>query len=62
VVLWEIHGCVAKAENPAVAFDLIDIVNKAASVILKCRNVGHAPTGLSKEQLDELARAFNLGE
>ncbi|GAB4343967.1 MAG: rhamnulose-1-phosphate aldolase [Candidatus Abyssubacteria bacterium] len=62
VVLWEIHGCVAKAESPAVAFDLIDIVNKAASVILKCRSVGHIPTGLTKEQIDELARTFNLGE
>ncbi|MBI5117859.1 rhamnulose-1-phosphate aldolase [Candidatus Poribacteria bacterium] len=62
VVLWEMHGCVAKAESPAVAFDLIDVLNKAASIVLKCRSVGHVPTGLGKEQIDELAREFNLGE
>ena len=62
VVLWEMHGCVAKAEGPLVAFDLIDIAAKAASMVLKCRSVGYNPTGLTKEQLDELVREFNLEE
>ncbi len=62
VVLWEMHGCVAKAKQPTEAFDLIDITAKAASMVLMCRSVGHVPTGLSKEQLDELVREFRLKE
>lgn len=62
VVLWEMHGCVAKAREPKQAFDLIDIAAKAASMVLTCRSIGHVPTGLSKEQLDELVRTFNLRE
>jgi len=60
VVLWEIHGCVAKARSPMEAFDLIDIVNKAASLVLTCRSAGHVPTGLSEQQLRELAQEFDL--
>jgi rhamnulose-1-phosphate aldolase len=62
VVLWEMHGCVAKAEQPMEAFDLVDIASKAASLVLMCHSVGHTPTGLSKERLDELVRTFRLKE
>ena len=62
VVLWEMHGCVAKAVMPMEAFDLIDIVTKAAGLLLLCRSAGHTPTGLSKEQLDEIVRTFGLEE
>ena len=62
VVLWEIHGSVSKAKEPMDAFDLIDIANKAASIVLLCRSAGHKPTGLRKEQLDEIARTFKLEE
>ncbi len=62
VVLWEMHGCVARAETPMDAFDLIDIATKAASLVLTCRSVGHIPTGLDKERLDELVREFGLEE
>jgi rhamnulose-1-phosphate aldolase len=62
VVLWEIHGSVSKAKEPMVAFDLIDIANKAASIVLLCRAAGHVPTGLSKEQLDDIVRTFKLEE
>lgn len=62
VVLWEMHGCVARAKGPTRAFDLVDIVTKAASLVLKCRSVGHTPTGLTKDQLDELVREFDLKE
>ncbi|RJP25791.1 MAG: rhamnulose-1-phosphate aldolase [Candidatus Abyssobacteria bacterium SURF_5] len=62
VVLWEIHGSVSRAKEPMVAFDLIDIANKAASIVLMCRSAGHTPTGLTKEQLDEIARTFKLEE
>lgn len=60
VVLWEMHGCVAKAAGPMVAFDLIDIANKAAIIVLKCRAAGHAPAGLSERQLEDLVRTFGL--
>lgn len=60
VVLWEIHGVVAKAKSPMEGFDLIDIANKAASLVLMCRSVGHIPTGLSKEQLEALTKEFDL--
>ncbi len=62
VVLWEMHGCVAGAKTPMEAFDLVDIATKAASLVLTCRGVGHIPTGLTKEQLDELTREFKLEE
>ena len=62
VVLWEMHGCVARAIEPMVAFDLIDIAAKAASMVLMCRSAGHVPTGLTDEQIDELVREFNLEE
>lgn len=62
VVLWEMHGCVARAKEPMEAFDLVDIASKAASLALMCRSVGHTPTGLSKEQIDELVQAFRLKE
>ncbi len=62
VVLWEWHGCVAKAIEVAKAFDLIDIVNKAAKLVLMCRSVGYTPGGLNQEQLDELVRVFGLME
>jgi rhamnulose-1-phosphate aldolase len=60
LVLWEIHGSVSRAKEPMVAFDLIDIANKAASIVLLCRAAGHTPTGLSEEQLNEISRTFNL--
>jgi rhamnulose-1-phosphate aldolase len=62
VVLWEMHGCVAKAREPMQAFDLVDIVTKAASLVLKCRSAGHTPTGLTRSQLAELVQEFNLKE
>jgi rhamnulose-1-phosphate aldolase len=62
LVLWEIHGSVSRAKMPMEAFDLVDIANKAASIALMCRSVGHTPTGLSKEKLDELVRIFKLEE
>jgi len=62
VVLWEMHGCVAKARTAGEAFDLIDIATKAAKVLLLCRSAGHIPTGLTKQQLDELVRTFKLKE
>jgi rhamnulose-1-phosphate aldolase len=58
--LWEKHGCVSVERDVLGAFDLIDTANKAAEIYLLCRNAGQEPQGLDAEQLDELARAFDL--
>lgn len=61
-VVWEKHGCLAIGPNIVEAFDMIDTLNKAASLILLCKSAGLTPQGLTKEQLDEMARVFNLKE
>lgn len=62
VALWQFHGCVAIGTDLSIAFDLIDIVNKAATMILHCRKAGYVPEGLSAENLQELVRRFDLDE
>ncbi len=62
VVLWEMHGCLATGSDVHQAFDLIDTLNKAARILLYCRQSGITPIGLQKAQLDELVEAFNLKE
>jgi rhamnulose-1-phosphate aldolase len=62
IALWQLHGCVAIGTEVMEAFDLIDTLNKAAGMILLCRGAGYIPSGLTKEQLAELVRAFNLKE
>jgi rhamnulose-1-phosphate aldolase len=58
VILWEKHGCAAIADNPAEAFDLLDLVNKAAQIFFICKNAGYEPDGLSNKQLAEIAHIF----
>ncbi len=60
VILWEKHGCLAVAESPAQAFDLIDIVDKSAGIYLKCKAAGHQPMGLTDDQIMELRNTFQL--
>ena len=45
VVLWEKHGAVAAGEGPMEAFDYIDVLNKAATIVLKCMSAGFEPEG-----------------
>lgn len=59
VILWEKHGCAAVADDPVEAFDLIDIVNKAAQIFFICKNAGYEPEGLSTGQLAEIDGTFN---
>lgn len=56
VVLWEKHGCLAIGTDVFEAFDLIDAVNKAAEIFFICQSAGFEPSGLSQEQLAELAK------
>jgi rhamnulose-1-phosphate aldolase len=60
--LWEKHGCVCVGRDVLEAFDLIDTVDKAAEIYLLCCNAGHPPQGLDSDQLDELARTFDLDQ
>lgn len=60
IVLWEKHGCLATATDLYGAFDLIDIIAKAATIYFDCRSAGFTPAGLSRQQLAELKRAFGI--
>lgn len=42
-VLWEKHGCITTGINVNEAFDLMDILNKAAEVFLICKSAGYEP-------------------
>ena len=58
VVMWEKHGALAVGEGPLEAFDLIDAMNKAATLYLLCKNTGVPPRGLTREQIHEIGLAF----
>lgn len=55
VILWAMHGCLAVESSLADAFDLVDILEKAAHTYLVCRAAGFRPTGLSESDLQALA-------
>jgi rhamnulose-1-phosphate aldolase len=42
-VLWEKHGCITTGIDVNEAFDLMDILNKAAQVFLICKSAGFEP-------------------
>ncbi len=58
VVMWEKHGALAVGRDPLEAFDLIDAMNKAATLYLLCKQTGAAPQGLTREQIHEIGRTF----
>ncbi len=58
VVMWEKHGALAVGKDPLEAFDLIDAMNKSATLYLLCKNTGQKPQGLTKEQIDEIGHTF----
>jgi len=60
VVLWGKHGAIASGPGALEAFDYIDVANKGATVFLKCLESGFTPEGMSKKEMEELARAFKL--
>jgi len=59
VMVWEKHGCAAVGVDPFEAFDLIDIINKAAQIFFICKAAGYQPAGLNIEQLFELDKVYN---
>ena len=60
VVMWEKHGVCAVGPDIMEAFDQVDVLSKAAQIYLTAKSMGFEPTGTSKEQMEELQRAFNL--
>ncbi len=60
VVLWEKHGVCAVAEDIFEAFDMVDTLAKSAEIYRSARSMGFVPDGMSREQMDEIKRAFNL--
>ncbi len=58
VVLWEKHGGLAVGKDPDEAFDLLDAMNKSATLYLLCLHTGQKPQGLTREQIEEIGRTF----
>lgn len=60
VVLWEKHGVFAKGLDVMDAFDQIDVLSKSAKIYIDSKCMGFEPEGMSKEQMAEMTKAFNL--
>lgn len=60
VALWEKHGAITTAEDIEKAWDLLDVANKGAKLLLNSWAAGFKPNGLSKEQLKDLEKLFKL--
>ncbi|MBT3173475.1 MAG: rhamnulose-1-phosphate aldolase [Lentimicrobiaceae bacterium] len=56
IALWEKHGVFAIAEDIQKCYDLIEIAAKAVKIFLLCKDSGVEPTGLNKDQLNELRK------
>ncbi len=56
VVMWEKHGALAVGADPDEAFDLVEAMNKAATLYLLCKQTGREPQGLTREQIVEIRR------
>ena len=51
VVLWEKHGIVVSGKNVSEASDRVEILEKAAGILLKILCLGEEPSGISKIKL-----------
>lgn len=60
VVLWEKHGVCAVGCDIMEAFDQVDVLCKSAQIYINAKCMGYEPDGMSKEQMAEMTRAFNL--
>ena len=60
-IIWEKHGVFSLGKNILDIFDTVDVVNKSASIYIKCKSTGTEPEGLNEQQLEglrELAKKF----
>jgi rhamnulose-1-phosphate aldolase len=60
VILWEKHGCLAVGKDIQTALDRLDLIAKAASVYLLCRQSGFVPEGLTDHQIALLLKSAGL--
>jgi len=56
IVVWEKHGVMAIGATISEAFDLIDLMAKAAGIFFTVRNAGYYPEGLSDAQLGQIKK------
>ncbi len=54
IVLWERHGCIAVGRDVFEAFDLIDMLEKAAQVFFACVSAGYEPRRMTYEEIASL--------
>lgn len=57
-VIWEKHGALAIGDNLLEAFDLIDILAKAAQIFFTVKNAGYEPERMKQEDLDEIRKTY----
>jgi rhamnulose-1-phosphate aldolase len=57
-ILWRYHGCIAHAPDPSTALDRINVLDKAAKMVLLCLASGEPWEGLDAAELAELFAKF----
>lgn len=55
-VIWERHGCVAVGRDVQEAFDVTDLLEKAAEVFLLCVTAGYEPKRMTPDELSALGK------
>ena len=53
-IIWEKHGCISIGQSPDDAFDILDIMAKAARIFFLSASSGHLPQGLRQDQINEI--------
>jgi rhamnulose-1-phosphate aldolase len=57
-IIWEKHGCISVSHSPDDAFDILDIIAKAARIFFLSVSSGYLPQGLRQEQINEIRTFF----
>ena len=60
VVLWEKHGTLAVGTDIMDAFDQTDVLNKAATIYSRARQMGFVPEGMTDKAMKEIQEVFHL--
>ncbi len=60
VALWEKHGAITTAPTVMQAWDLLDVANKGAKLLLGAWAAGFEPKGLTQKELNDLEKLFKL--
>ncbi len=60
IALWEKHGATTTAPDIMQAWDLLDVANKGAKLLLGCWKAGFDPKGLCENEIKDLEELFKL--